>query len=96
MKREESHWCDGASSATRQGRFVVVMWSGRGSKGMILESKKGPKEVPKCAQIKKATKVKCKTYIKAKKNRELKERCSATPVCTGNVYFGHNSRLVAD
>ena len=53
--------------------------------------KKGPKDVPKCAQMKKATKAKCKTCIKAKKTRELKERCGATPVCTGKVYFGHNS-----
>ena len=52
--------------------------------------KKGPKDVPKCAQMKKATKAKCKTCIKAKKTRELKERCGATPVCTGKVYFGHN------
>ena len=53
--------------------------------------KKGPKDVPKGAQMKKATKAKCKTCIKAKKTRELKERCGATPMCIGNVYFGHNS-----
>ena len=55
--------------------------------------KKGPKDVPKCAQMKKAIKAKSKTCIKAKKTRELKERCNATPVCIGNVYFGHNSLI---
>ena len=47
MKREESHWCDGANSATRQGKSAAVMWSGRGSKGMVLESKRDPRMCPR-------------------------------------------------
>ena len=66
------------------------MWSSCGSKGMVLESKRDPRMCPSVPKWKSPQRPSVKPASRPKKTRELKERCGATPVCTGKVYFGNN------